>query len=490
MMGWGLTFFSIPEGRAQEATAGDVGIGSLESYGSLSDVQILEKTEKDFYLRVEAPVLAVRNSFYFFCKDLSLEFRNILGMRPADWDIPIHVSVQGDDRDKVFGNYLATKIRVAMDDSLSIWVYVKLHDQFDEDTFAREFVRALLLEQMIARYKDQSADLPGKIKAPDWMVHGFSQLIAHRRNGRPSAFFAGYIKSGQLLSVKEIFARKNPDSLNSLSLAAYDASATALVDALRTQEGGKDALIAVIRDLPTTTPDKMASLIRQHFPALREVGNGLEKWWALQIATMGRQQTLEFFDSEETNRLIGEALKVSIAAKKDQANKGTPKEGKKSFKKRFKLGRGKKEESKTKPPSAVGFEGTLDQYLLYRKHPDWKESLGRNYVLVQQLKARGFPLYRPLLDRYEKVIISIIKNQLNGLEKEFATLAEMRERIRSTMEATNDYLNLYEAASAPEKSDAFDSYIRMRQSLDRAPPPKRNDRISQYLDAIEKMLAE
>ena len=55
------------------------------------------------------------------------------------------------------------------------------------------------------------------------------------------------------------------------------------------------------------------------------------------------------------------------------------------------------------------------------------------------------------------------------------------------MELVNDYLNLYEAARAPVKSDAFDNYIRMRQAIEQSGSPKRNDRITNYLDEFEKV---
>ncbi len=489
MVGWLGAFFSISQSHAQEA--------GKSFTGSLGKSQVSNKKEKDFHIRVKAPAIEIRNSFDFFCRDLDLEFRNILfSMKQKDTEIPvipIRISIRGKDTDKFSGQYVVTKAFMVMD-GIHISIGVTLHDRFDEDIFTREFIRALILEQMLTPLKNQPGVIPKELVAPDWMVHGFTRMIAHKRNGRPSAFFSGYIKSGQLLSVKEIFEQENPGKLDPLSLASYEASATALVDALRTQGEGRDALRSLMRDLAISGPNRTESLIQQHFPGLREVDNGLEKWWALQIATLGRQQALEFYDSEKTNRLLDEALAIHVKPKKRTLVKKDEDQKQKKSKlfERLKLAGAKAgEKNKTTdvvaPPPDPGFDGTIEQFTVYRKIPGWRNALVQNHTSIQQLKTRGFPLYRPLLIRYESAINRIAKNQLNGLDEEFKTLEQMRKSIRKTMELVDDYLNLYEAARAPEKSDAFDSYIRMRQAIEQSGSPKRNDRITNYLDEFEKV---
>ena len=54
----------------------------------------------------------------------------------------------------------------------------------------------------------------------------------------------------------------------------------------------------------------MAPLLRQHFPAFREMDEGMEKWWALQVANFGQQQSFEFMEWDETEHWLNEALKL------------------------------------------------------------------------------------------------------------------------------------------------------------------------------------
>jgi hypothetical protein len=53
------------------------------------------------------------------------------------------------------------------------------------------------------------------------------------------------------------------------------------------------------------------------------------------------------------------------------------------------------------------------------------------------------------------------------------------------MTQTSDYLNFFEATRAPKRSEAFDDYSKMRRALEEKPLPRRNDRITRYLDYLE-----
>ena len=113
------------------------------------------------------------------------------------------------------------------------------------------------------------------------------------------------------------------------------------------------------------------------------------------------------------------------------------------------------------------------------------EKLDRCYIQLQALKRTGFPLYRPVIDRYCVVIQKVANNKIEGVEAELADLQELRGKIRNTMVQTSDYLNFFEATRAPERSKAFDEYLKMRRKLEEKPPPRRNDRITRYLDYFE-----
>ena len=469
--------------------------GRLGSYVSISEKKTIKRTE-EFQIKVQAPNLQIKSSFYHFSRDLRDAFRDLLGLEPEEWIIPIQVQVQGSPTDSESGRYLATQAVLGPTNQFQITVHAKLHNRFDEDDFTREMIRALLLDRMLTPFAQQPGAVANKrVVVPDWMIYGIQQYLEHKRQARPSALFAGYIKSGQLLSVAEIFSRSNVEKLSPIDRAAFTASATALIDALLDQPGGQIGFLGVLGDLPIRGPEKMDLLMKQHFPAFREIENGVEKWWALQVATLGQLQSFEFYDPQKTDQLLTEALLVRFEPGNQPPRKQKNTRRLRLFEK-LKFGSIKFDKKKSETQEVIakpiseetgdqGFEGTVDQFALYRHRPGLKKVLSRNQMNIQHLRQFGFPLYRPLLKRYELALDRIVKNQVKDLEQEFATLSAMREKIRETMSRSRDYLNYFEATASPEKSDAFENYTRLRRVLQKAEYPKRRDRISTYLDDLE-----
>ena len=218
----------------------------------------------------------------------------------------------------------------------------------------------------------------------------------------------------------------------------------------------------------------MAPLLRQHFPAFREMDEGMEKWWALQVANFGQQQSFEFMEWDETEHWLNEALRLRWRPQ-DALVAENPMSG---FFNRL-------QKKPKQAPADAGWEGSLGNYAEFMDRDGAAEKLDRCYIQLQALKRTGFPLYRPVIDRYCVVIQKVANNKIEGVDAELADLRELRGKSRNTMVQTSDYLNFFEATRAPERSKAFDEYSKMRRKLEEKPPPRRNDRITRYLDYFE-----
>jgi hypothetical protein len=83
------------------------------------------------------------------------------------------------------------------------------------------------------------------------------------------------------------------------------------------------------------------------------------------------------------------------------------------------------------------------------------------------------------------VIERLIQKRPKDIDARLAALEEMRTAVYETLVRTEDYMNFYEATRAPQRSQAFDDYMKLRKELDEKPLPKRDDRITRYLDALE-----
>lgn len=441
---------------------------------------------EDYQIGVSGGGPNTRVLFRSFARELRDDFRwAIYKYRPGEdsdrdrWTIPFLIELWGSVDDVYRGRDTMLQVQVLPDNRFHIRIRVRLHDSFEEESFRLEMLRALVVEQML----DPVATRPDLVSAealaaPEWLVYGFDELLEHRRLGRPSAFYEGVLRSGQMLSPAQLFAESDPAGLDPLGIAVYRASAAAMVEALLDQPRGDDSLRALLADLPGTNETATFPMLRQHFPAFREMEQGLEKWWVLQVASLGQQQSFEFLDRDETERWLTEALTIRF----DPQEATLPEAAKKKAGFFEKLIR--RPETKKEPEEP--FVGTLEDHETFRGREWAKGKLEESFRKVQQLRMVGFPLYRQLLERYELVIEDIANGKTREIDAELAELAELRGTIRDTLVKTEDYMNFYEATRLPRRSTAFDDYLEMRRKLESRGAPRREDRISRYLDALER----
>ncbi len=456
--------------------------GETTARTSVEEVRARDWGDED-QVKVAGGDPRTRVRFSVFIDELRDDFRWLLfklrieapGERSI-WTIPVQVTLWGGFQDVHSGDDLLTTVELRPDNRFVIKLEAKLHDRFDEDAFQRELVRALLIEQIVAPYANRPGDFRlEQVQPPEWLVEGFDQLIRHRRGGSPSSFYRGYLESGQFLKPTELFAMGDPERLDPVRRAIFRASASAMVEALLDQPDGDLDLRGLLGDLGQPAPPAMEVLLRQHFPAFREMDQGLEKWWALELVTLGQQQSFEYLDRAETERLLDEALTLRFEAT-PVAEPVAEKKGLFDF---------LKPKPATPPSPLEAFVGTLDQFEQYRTRPGVKDQLAGAFDRIQNLKRVGFPLYRPVFAAYESAILRLSRDDTKDLAAEFAAIAAMRQKIGETLVRAEDSLNHFEATRAPVRSNEFDGYFQMRREFEERPRPKRNDPITRALDALE-----
>ncbi|MCB1205665.1 MAG: hypothetical protein KDN18_15490 [Verrucomicrobiae bacterium] len=459
--------------------------------GARSTVEQIPAPEwgEDYQVRVSGGSPRARVQFQVFVNDFREDFRWLLFKlnvnEPTErnrWSIPILVRLWGDPRDVHTGAATRTMIEVGPDRKFLLKLEVKLHDRFDEDEFRLGLLKAFLIEQILAPHvSDPSTFTLDEVNPPAWIVHGFDQLIRHRRGGSPSSYYRGFLESGQFLKPSELFTINDAEDLDPVRYAIFEASAAAMVEALLDQPDGDLGLRGFLGDLGRPEPLAAEALLRQHFPAFREMDQGLEKWWALELANLGQQQGFEFLSPQETERLLSEALSLRFeAVATPVADEGDGMPEKRGFLDWFKA-----KPKRQAPPPQEAFVGSVDQFESYLKRSGAKERLTTAFDRIQTLKRGGFPLYRPVFTAYERAIARLLKDDTKDLVAEFAAIAETRRKISETLERSRDYLNHFEATRAPRLSGEFDEYFRIREAYDQRVSPRKNDPITRYMDALE-----
>jgi hypothetical protein len=136
--------------------------------------------------------------------------------------------------------------------------------------------------------------------------------------------------------------------------------------------------------------------------------------------------------------------------------------------------------SKVKPGLAA-----LEDYRRIWKRSDREAILNRNLAMLNALKVRSHPLYKPLVEDYATVVQQLVNGKERGAEEKLETLRQRRMQIQGKAKSVESFLDWYEASETQNYSNLFDDYLKLRDRLERE-RVQRGDELSRYLDALEK----
>lgn len=476
----GVAWLLCHPGHSQEPGAEEESARSrVVSQATLTDNAATVRNAKQVRVISDAPEL--RAAFIGYTDSLQSEFRQMMHETEKDWLTPLEVHVSGSPNDVVSGATAVIppgEIKLHADGTFQLPMYVRLHNRYDDEEVRRRFIELMLYEIMVRPFVGKPEEFGERnLRLPFWLVCGFETLLEYRGDGRPSELFAGIVASRQVLPIEEILEQEATSVSDPVTEAVFGASSAALLAALidgDPNNGGASNLKAYLSDL--TSPEAGqgkdgGALLRRHFPKLRGSPGALEKWWSLQVASMGQLQALEYYSVEKTEAMLDTALTIQVAADANQKNGRLRK---------LLPGRGPKGDF-------IGRVHDFDEFLDYENAP---AALAECREQLRTLAIKAFPLYRDLILRYESVVENLAEEKPRGMKKELETLDIERLGIREVMGRVTDYMNFMEATQAEGHSEAYREFRKMKQKLESEGLPHREDRISRYLDALEREFDE
>ena len=101
------------------------------------------------------------------------------------------------------------------------------------------------------------------------------------------------------------------------------------------------------------------------------------------------------------------------------------------------------------------------------------------------MSYRAFPLFRPIIQEYQKILINISTGKIKGVDQRLKDLQYIRSSMIKSTNQARDYLNWFEATQIKNRSDNFQNYQKTYNELSRPLPP-RKDKLSEYLDELDK----
>ena len=205
------------------------------------------------------------------------------------------------------------------------------------------------------------------------------------------------------------------------------------------------------------------------------------------MASLAAAGAYEAMDAKETEQQLERMLVFAF-----------PEEAKKTKKPLLSKIFGSKEETVVRPDIVSvpgGFSDpikkpqviyTLEEYEKILDREDREEPLIEVAGKLSALRARAYPLYRPLIYSYEQLLQDMIKGaKEKDVAKRIDSLSVARMETLTQARGVESYMDWFEGTQVRSKSGAFDDYGRAVRELEKLDTIKRRDRISRYLDAIE-----
>lgn len=325
-------------------------------------------------------------------------------------------------------------------------------EQFREARFPQQVIRALLVEMAYRNHPPQGGELYQE--PPGWLVEGMTERLYSRSSTvEPNAaLFRQLIETGKLPPITDFLA-SNLEVMDSTSRAIYGECSYSLLEMLIALPEGKASLYRMVQGVGLEKLDPTARLLRS-FPNLGGSETSLEKWWTLGIARFSTSDRYAGLSVEETDLMLKPLLEIEVVT-----------DEKKGTRERFEL----------------------SEFKQYLRHRSSKAALYSRINTLAALLPKAHPLLRPVVQEYYELALKLAARKTKGIEKSLVAINEYRAIVVERTDKIIDYLNWYEATQMPERSGAFDSYLRTAKKLEgEETVPKRYDALTRYVDQVQR----
>jgi len=240
-----------------------------------------------------------------------LELRKLLHSKES-WALPIIVLLNSGESARKADKAVSTIISQLTQGGFHIQVNVNLRQDLNPNDLRKEIIRALLAERILRNQKEITAKR--SLLLPDWLYLGIMEALDYRQRARPSTLFAAIFKSGKIFGIEEIIEASASDIDDALSKSIYQTSCCALVLALLDQPDSGMRMEKFLNSL-ANDPRTERELLNQWFPNFASSEASLNKWWALQLATLASPSMAEPLSTQDTLTALEDAITFRYQAK-------------------------------------------------------------------------------------------------------------------------------------------------------------------------------
>ncbi len=277
---------------------------------SLNKNKTVSSTSSSGQFIVHGNDLSLRSAFSSRCEEISTELGKLLRDHEP-WAVPIVVLLNSGEAAKKGDKAADMAVSAITHGGFHIQVTINLRPDLRPSDVRSELIRALLAERILRNQKELTSKRA--VLLPDWLYTGVIEALDYRKHTRPSALFAAIFKSGKIFGIEEII-EASPVEMDGLSKTIYQTSCCALVLALLDQPEGGRRLNQFLSSLSSDSrPER--DLLNQAFPSFTTSPASLNKWWALQLASLSNPGVSESLSAAETMKALEAALTLHYQAK-------------------------------------------------------------------------------------------------------------------------------------------------------------------------------
>ena len=355
-----------------------------------------------------------------------------------DWTTPILVILAPGDGLRLRQPAVLVQVFDAGDAGRKIQVDIAPAAFSEPALIDQAFLRAILLERALRRQKFENGRY---VDPPDWLAAALSAALSPDSAGGPSLYTR--MLEGRGMPALDRFLRQNATALRGRTREMHAAQSLALYDALVALPDGRRR---VIENLLLAEPDRdPVQRFAQTWPDLAADQPKLARLWALSIARRSSPAKVEMLGMEETGRELGKVL-GQVAQ------------------------------------SADGEDAAKVLIELSRSDPG-RFRLTQASIEAQKLGFRAHPLYAPLVEEYRVLLAGLGSKKRGGFVRKFNELEDLRQKLAARGREITDYMNWVQA-NHEEPLEAPLAATRLQVANPSA--AGRNDKISRYLDSVEK----
>ncbi|MBL9129952.1 MAG: hypothetical protein JNG86_02060, partial [Verrucomicrobiaceae bacterium] len=277
---------------------------------------VTTSTSSSGQFRVHGKELTTRSAMSSHLDDIAAELRAVLNdSQPFSQPVLVQLHTGEEARKMPPGtppvSVVITEVEATSGGGFHLQMTVTESAGLKLSDLRRETVRVLLAERIVRGHAKLTKP-ENRLLLPDWLFNGVLQAMDYRASARPSTMFAAIFKSGKIYGIEEII-EVSPTQMDSLSRSIYDTSCAALVMALVDQPNGGRNLNKFLNSL-ASDPRSERELLSAAFPEFAATASSLNKWWALQMATLAKRGMAEPLGPDESLRALEEAITIRYHA--------------------------------------------------------------------------------------------------------------------------------------------------------------------------------